>query len=81
MSNMIEKKNDLLYVRETMRQMIEIFTSDKYTDKEKRNMVGVANAINNSAKIIINTYLVEIAEQKLVKTDNILYIGSEEQND
>lgn len=73
-------KNDLNYIRATMRKVMQVITGDEYTDAEKRNMVGVFNTLNNSAKILVSTYITEIANERMV-SENSKMLGLEEKND
>lgn len=66
--------NDLNYVRETMHKVMDLLQDNKISDKEKKNMVGVINALNNSAKILVSACLTEMAIQKM-PTTNIVQIG------
>lgn len=73
-------KQDLNYVRQTMRKSMEIITSGDYTDKEKKNIIGIFNTLNNCAKILVSTYITEIANERVVnENSNILVLGC--QND
>lgn len=70
-------KKDLEYVRDTMRKVMKVITGNEYTDKEKKNMIGVFNTLNNSAKILVSTYITEIANERMVN-DNSNIIALED---
>ena len=65
------QKKDLKLVRETMTQIMTTLADPSVTSIEKKNMLGVYNTINNSAKIMVSACITEIAIEKITPSELI----------